>query len=209
MLLLVYLPATEPVNQDADIIFLMDSSTGVTLPQYDMEKNLVGSLARHFIISPLGPRAAVMTYSSRTHTVIEFNGFINVPDFIVKMNDSPFLGGQRRVAQALQNASRMFKEKSRVGIKILVLLTAGRYYTGDGASSLSVAMQPLKDLGVHVYVVGIGSGFNSKSYQPLVGAPEDVFSVPSFTSLSGYQHGVARQLRLRTTASKYFVPHLF
>ena len=191
-------PATEPVHQDSDILFLMDSSSDVTAQQFNSQKNLVRDLTRKFIISPLGPRAALVTYATQAVTVIGFSGFTTIPDFSIKINDAPLLGGQRRIDKALASAATIFTQTSRSAIRILVLMTAGNY-----DADLSSAMQRLASLGVHVYVVGIGSKFNSTLYGLVASSRDSVFAAPSFGGLGGIQQDLARRIRLGSTAGEH------
>lgn len=180
----------------------MDTSTGVTTAQFHMQRQFVRRMARYFIISPLGPRAAFVTYGSRSHTAIGFSGYSSVADFSLKVNNARFLGGTRRIDQALNHAAKLFRETGRAGLRIVILLTAGNYYRGPGSSSMSSVMMPLRSLDAHLYVIGIGSQFTPWMFTQMVRGPKDIFQVPSFNDLAHWQSKIARQLRLSTNACK-------
>ena len=198
----LYSTETEPIHPDADIIFLVDSSTGVSSQQFDMEKQFVGRMARYFIVSPLGPRAAFVSYSTTSYTVISFSGYTSTGDFRLKINSAPFLGGRRRIDQALIHAAKLFQETGRVGLRIVILLTAGNYYMGPGANSMSSVMSSMHSLDAHIYVIGIGSYFTPSMFTPMVRGPADIFELPSFSDLAPWQSRIARQLRLSANACK-------
>ena len=198
-----HIKETEPIHPDADIIFLVDTSVGVSSEQFDLQKQFVRRMARYFLISPLGPRAAFATYGSSAYTVIDFSGYSSDAEFSLKINSARFLGGTRRIDQALDHAAKMFQETGRVGLRIVILLTAGNYYTGAGASSVSSAIMPLRSLDAHLYVIGIGSQFTPRMFKQMVREPKDIFQVPSFNDLTSRQFLIARQLRLTTNACKY------
>lgn len=198
-----YVIVTEPIHPDADIIFLVDTSAGVSSEQFDLQKQFVRRMARYFLISPLGPRAAFATYGSSAYTVIGFSGYSSDAESSLKINTARFLGGTRRIDQALDHAAGMFQKTGRVGLRIVILLTAGNYYTGPGASSVSSAMMPLRTLDAHLYVIGIGSQFTPLMFKQMVRGPKDIFQVPSFNELTSWQSLIARQLRLTTNACKY------
>ena len=167
-----------------------------------MQRQFVRRMARYFIISPLGPRAAFVTYGSRSHTAIGFSGYSSDADFSLKVNNARFLGGKRRIDQALNHAAKLFRETGRAGLRIVILLTAGNYYTGPGSSSMSSVMMPLRSLDAHLYVIGIGSQFTPWMFTQMVRGPKDIFQVPSFNDLALWQSVIARQLRLSTNACK-------
>lgn len=194
--------ATEPIHPDADIIFLIDSSTGVSSQQFDTEKQFVRRMVRYFIVSPLGPRAAFVTYATTSYTVIGFSGYSSTADFSLQINRAPFLGGRRKIDQALIHAAKMFRETGRVGLRIVILLTAGNYYMGPGARSTSFVSSQLRSLDAHMYVIGIGPYFTPSMFTPMVRGPSDIFEVPSFKDLTPWQSKIARQLRMSTNACK-------
>lgn len=202
-LLLSCIKETEPIHPDADIIFLVDTSVGVSSEQFDLQKQFLRRMARYFLISPLGPRAAFATYGSLAYTVIGFSGYSSDADFSLKINSARFLGGTRRIDKALDHAAKMFRDTGRVGLRIVILLTAGNYYTGPGASSVSSAMMPLRNLDAHLYVIGIGSQFSPLMFKQMVREPKDIFQLPSFNELTNWQSLIARQLRSTSNACKY------
>lgn len=198
-----HIKETEPIHPDADIIFLVDTSAGVSSEQFDLQKQFVRRMARYFLISPLGPRAAFATYGSSAYTVIGFSGYSSDAEFSLKINSARFIGGTRRIDQALDHVAKMFQKTGRVGLRIVILLTAGNYYTGAGASSVSSAMMPLRSLDAHLYVIGIGSQFTPLLFKQMVREPKDIFQVPSFNDLASRQSLIARQLRLTANTCKY------
>ena len=167
-----------------------------------MQQQFVRRMARYFIISPLGPRGAFVTYDRTSYTVIGFSGYSSASDFSLKINNARLRGGSRRIDQALNYATRMFRETGRVGLRIVILLTAGNYYAGPGASSVSSVAMGLRSLDAHLYVIGVGSQFNPSVFTQMVRGPSDIFQVRSFNDLAPWQSRIARQLRLATNVCK-------
>ena len=190
---------TQPIHPDADIIFLVDSSTGVSSQEFVMEKRFVRAVARSFIVSPLGPRAAFVIYSSTSYTVVGFSSYSSNDDFDQQIQNAPFQsGGRRRIDQVLIHTATMFQETGRVGLRIIILLTAGNYYLGSGAKSISSIVTQMQSLDAHIYVVGIGSYFTPSMFKPMVRSPGDIFEVSSFNELANWQSRISRSLRLST-----------
>ena len=96
------------------------------------------------------------------------------------------------------HAATMFQETGRVGLRIVILLTAGNYYLGSGAKSISTIVTRMQSLDAHIYVVGIGSYFTPSMFKPMVRSPGDIFEVSSFNDLAMWQSRIARSLRLFT-----------
>ncbi|KAK2561274.1 Collagen alpha-6(VI) chain [Acropora cervicornis] len=198
---------TEPIYSDADIAFLMDSSSGVSFQQFEMEKRFVKSMARDFVVSPLGPRAALVSYSATSNTVIGFSGYSSNVDFSRQINNARFMGGKRKIDLALIHTASLFRETGRVGLRIVILLTAGNYYTGPGSRSMSSVMSLVNSLDAHVYVIGIGPFFTKSLFTPMVRGPGDIFWIPSFNDLAPRQSRIARYLRLSANAFTYERAH--
>ena len=157
------------------------------------------AMVRSFIVSPLGPRAAFVIYSSTSYTVVGFSNYSSNADFDQQIQNAPFQsGGRRRIDQALTHAATMFQETGRVGFRIVILLTAGNYYLGSGAKSISTIVTRMQSLDAHIYVVGIGSYFTPSMFKPMVRSPGDIVEVSSFNDLAMWQSRIARSLRLFT-----------
>ena len=180
----------------------MDSSSGVSFQQFEMEKRFVKSMARDFVVSPLGPRAALVSYSATSNTVIGFSGYSSNVDFSRQINNARFMGGKRKIDLALIHTASLFRETGRVGLRIVILLTAGNYYTGPGSRSMSSVMSLVNSLDAHVYVIGIGPFFTKSLFTPMVRGPGDIFWIPSFNDLVPRQSRIARYLRLSANACK-------
>ena len=174
----------------------MDSSAGVSWEQLNLQQQFVRRMAHYFIISPLGPRGALVTYHRSSVTVIGFSDYSSTADFSHKINNARLLGGARRIDQALNYATKMFQDTGREGLRIVILLTAGNYYSGRGANSISSVVTRLRSIDAHLYVIGIGSQFTPSVFTQMVRRPRDIFQVPSFNDLAPWQSRIARKLRL-------------
>ena len=64
---------------DADIIFIIDSSSDVTPENYVREKSLVKDMARYLNVSTGGSRAALITYGNKPTLVFKFGDYGSLP----------------------------------------------------------------------------------------------------------------------------------
>lgn len=166
----------------ADIVFLIDSSSGVSQADYKKEKDFVASLAKSLNFGSGKTRVAVILYSDYARQAIRFDVVSN-PEFLQSVLDGlQQLRGGRRVDRALTSATQIFRG-SRPNVRhILVLLTSGKH-TSESASPIENAVKQLETLDVERFVVAIGPESSGQDMKPVVERDEDVMYVPTFNSL--------------------------
>ena len=174
---------------ETEVIFMMDASLRVTQEVLNNEKAFVKSLAYNFNISPRGPRGSAVIYGQRPYTIASFTE----PDFNGKVDTASLLRLPRRMDLALEHAARMLSTTENVGRKIVVLLAAGRQ--APGGKDLGEAIKPLLNLGTQTFIVAIGEDPSRQELLPIVHRPQDIFQVPSSSSLLVRVESIARQIR--------------
>lgn len=161
----------------ADLVFLLDSSSGVTPTVFKEQKNFIKLIAGNFKIGANRTRVAVVRYNSSASTVISFNTFYNLLDLLNGIEDIRSVSGGRRLDAALTEASKLL-ESTRSDIPVyVILLTAGRQVVAPGSMPLSIAAQPLLDSKARLAVVGIGSQPNDRELSSMVRRDNDVFRI--------------------------------
>ena len=174
--------ANRPLDVTADIVFMVDSSASVGIPNYQKEKEFVKSLARLVNVTSEKSRVAVIAYSRSTIPVVRFDGYQSLDDLDKKVDDMPLLDeSYRRMDVALQSAAQILNSARQNTPKIAVLLTAGRQI--PGGISLDTATQPLRNLNVTVIVVAVGQQYDKRELDPVVSEKEDLFEMESFNVL--------------------------
>lgn len=121
-----------------------------------------------------------------------------VEDFEQAVDNALYVGGRRRIDQALQAATTLFREVRPLIPKVVVMLTAGKQSRDPGFTSLDAASKPLHDLGVRIFVMAIGPDVDTEELTPLVKRPEDIFDLPSFTILAPQAIPTAVKISQRT-----------
>ena len=172
-----------PQQFAADVVFVMDSSYDVDPHYYTRQKDFVKMMAQNLDVSRGNSRAAVITYGDRAPLITRFDDHEKFADFKSAVDSALYVGGMRRTDRALDSVIRVMNEARPTVPKVLVLLTAGGQAGDEGRESLEDASQPLRDLGVHVYVVAVGTKANNEELKPLVRHKEDIFAVESFKEL--------------------------
>lgn len=102
-------------------------------------------------------------------------------DFDERVGRAPFLGGTRRIDNALNAATRLVKQARSEVPKLVVLLTAGRQ--GPGATSVAEAVRPLNRLGAKTFVVALGGDADPQALLPAVESSKDLTLVKSYGDL--------------------------
>jgi len=78
--------------------------------------------------------------------------------------------------------------------QLAVVITDGKQTTTGQYTRLSVASRGIKNKGVTVYAVGVGSGADRAELEEIASGPEYVFISSSFKELQNISLGLTRRL---------------
>lgn len=173
-----------------DILFLMDTSSGVDLNDHKMEKGFVQRIALHLGVFNRKSRAALVAYGANASVVFGFGGYSSNSEFLTRINDAPSIGGERRVDSALDTAAALLLDSRSVMPKAVFLLIAGRQSSLVDSIPIQDAARPLHQLGAWVYIMAIGQT-DVNELQKATIRPTDIFFARSFSGLFGYIAPVA------------------
>ena len=176
----------QPLDFEADIVFLMDGSSFVTQSNLIDEKDFVKSLARFLNVSPGTSRAALVLYGTFSITEMRFNDSRSWRDFSDGVDLAQAVGGLRRMDIALKEATNLLADKRRGVPHVVVLVTTGEQSSSEGDIPLDDALEPLENLGVHTFVVAIGHDPDTST---------NILRVPSFKALPSRAYDMARQIK--------------
>ncbi|KAK3745599.1 hypothetical protein QZH41_005840 [Actinostola sp. cb2023] len=194
--------SAKPVNLTADLLFLVDSSWSVTQDEFKKEKKLVNNLAKAFKVSPDYTRAGAIVYSDSAKLNIPFGKHSNIKSFGVDVDGLPYVGGRKRIENALQLASDTFDDARPQVPKIAIVLTKGNELTDPGSYALENAIRSLRERNVHVFVIGVGDSLNINALVNMVSNNiKNVITERSFDRLNHYAPSVARYIAKHTDIS--------
>ena len=176
----------QPLDFDADIVFLMDGSSFVTQSNLIDEKDFVKSLAKFLNVSPGTSRVALVLYGTFSITEMRFNDSRSWRDFSDGVDLAQAVGGLRRMDIALKEATNLLADKRRGVPHVVVLVTTGEQSSSEGDIPLDDALEPLENLGVHTFVVAIGHDPDTST---------NILRVPSFKALPSRAYDMARQIK--------------
>lgn len=174
---------TPSVRNKADVVFIMDSSGSIGPDDYNREKQFVKDLTNVFQVSPTEARISTIIYSDDPKLIFDFDTFNDKQSINTAIDDLEYLGNRTRIDKALAMAMEVFSKSRPAVPRIAFVLTDGKQTDDYDAKPLDIAVRPLHDLGVHVYVIGIGTYVDPEELRLLARRQEDVFTVDSFELL--------------------------
>ncbi|XP_068690493.1 collagen alpha-3(VI) chain-like [Montipora foliosa] len=185
---------TPSVRNNADVVFIMDSSGSIGKLDYKREKQFVKDLTNVFEVAPNATRVSTIIYSDYPKLIFDFNTYSDKRSINVAHDNLEYLGNRTRIDRALDQALVVFSESRPSVPRIAFVLTDGEQTEENDAKPLDVAVRPLHDLGVQVYVIGIGSYIKREELYLLARRRQDVFFVSSFEKLLRQTYRIVNQI---------------
>merc|ERR1711931_247945 len=170
-----------------DLGFILDSS-GSLRTDFDREKKFLKKIAERFAISEKGSHAAVVSFSYEAKLEIKLTDHYDQKSFEQAVDAIPLVGSITRIDLALTAARDQLFAKSngaRDGVsQALVLITDdSQTYNTPGAVNPSAISDKIRDSGVNVVVIGVGSQVNPKELDDLAGGKGKSFRCTTFNEL--------------------------
>ena len=175
-----------------DVVFLLDSSDGVTPVNFKKEKEFVKSFAKRLNASSGKVRAAVVAYSSYSRLAFDLNGYDSLSEFERLVDEVAHVGGTRRMDKALHEAANVLKYSHTFRPKFVFLLTAGSQLVD--LQSLVESVEPLHKIDATVYVVSIGRVPDRHALEEVAGDLRHIHQVTSFDELEDVLPAITRKM---------------
>ena len=176
--------APPPCSTPVDLAFIIDSSGSIGRTNYKKQKNFVKEVAKTFGLSPNGSRAAMVLYSNSASVKARFGQYSDPKEFGGAVDSLPYERGLTRIDKALDLTAKDIFAQSRSGVpKIAMLITDGTQTAAADAKGLKEASEPLRQAGVRVLAVGIGSRVIKEELRLVTESDEDVVLVANFINL--------------------------
>ncbi|XP_032218274.2 uncharacterized protein LOC116601510 isoform X2 [Nematostella vectensis] len=186
-------PAGKVCSGKIDVVYLMDTSGSISQDDYRREKQFVKDLARIFRVGDEASHASAIIYNDDAHVQSKLGEHRSTEAFSKSVDAIPYLHGRTRIDRGLEEATKMFKSAREGVSKVLIVLTDGRQTPDPDAIPLDQASQPLKNDGVDIYAVGVGSKIDEKELHQIASKDSNVFTVDSFSALLGESQTIARR----------------
>ena len=189
-----------PLEITADMLFLVDSSSAVSKSYYQEELDFLKKVVELFRISPRYVRAGIIPYGNRAELSIPL-GRHETNEAINRSIDSlPYIGGTKRIDQALILANQTFSSARPLVPKILLILTHGGRLTEPG-TDLRTLVQALRDQGTTMFVIAIGESIDYLSLGQIV-PRNNMITDESHETLVPYLSSAASYIRVNSGRKK-------
>lgn len=182
----------------ADIVFLADSSQGVTITDFSNEQSFIKRLTRYLNVLPGKSRAAFISYGDTYKRVVGFSDYTDAKDLDRKIDGAPMLGGRRRIDTALEAADLELRQSNPLSQKLVILITSGLHSPDRDSRSLKDIARQLHRQGVLAFVISVGKDPSAYQLRPIVNFPEDIVVVDSFGRLPQNAAHTARSILERS-----------
>ncbi|XP_076459446.1 LOW QUALITY PROTEIN: uncharacterized protein LOC143292771 [Babylonia areolata] len=182
------IPPSKPdcAGSQVDLVFVLDSSTSVTEPNFKLMKDFVKDFLVTAEIDSGNVRVGVITYSTEDYTEFHLNRYSTKVDVFTAVDNIPYRYGSTNTADALNTMrTEMFNpvsgDRDRAP-NIAIVVT-------DGVSNINSRQtipeaEQARAEGIHIYAIGIGltdttelDGIASKPVE------ENRFAVQEFSEL--------------------------
>ena len=164
--------------------FIIDSSGSIGRRNYRKEKEFVKAVAKSFGIGAGQSQGAIVLYSNSASVKARFGKHSSLEEFQRAVDQLPHERGQTRIDKALALAGSDIFPEARPGVaKIALLITDGRQTVADDAKDLKEASEPLRQAGVRVIALGIGSGVDGAELRSITESDDDVVLADGFDDL--------------------------
>ncbi|XP_071091672.1 uncharacterized protein [Haliotis cracherodii] len=172
--------------QPADIVFIVDSSGSVGSANFQKMLTFIETMVQGFDIGPQGVQIGMITFDSKTYLQFHLNKYASKSDIIKAIKATKYTRGNTYTHLALQYARQTSFTAANGArpnaAKIAIVITDGQ---SNIPTSTKTEAQKLKDAGVTVFSIGVGSGARQTELQAMATDPDSqhVFIVTNFDAL--------------------------
>lgn len=160
--------ANKICSAKADIGILIDGSSSVTEAKFEKLLDFTQSLSKSFSVSKDHTHIAVATASRGPRMSFDFEGFNDIPSLDTAISRISYNGGPFLLGSSLTGIkTSWFKNSGRKSIPQLLLVLA----TTPSIDDIAVPSREMRDRGVRIEAVGIGSEFEGGQLKELATHP--------------------------------------
>ena len=160
-----------------DLVIILDGSGSVSPEDFERSRFATANIVKQLNVSPTGVRVGLVSFASTVSIWQLFVANEQLKSFILgKVATIPKINSGTDTAEALSDARTQVFSDKRNGIypRVAIIFT-------DGASNYPVLTQieatKLKDEGVYLYAIGIGSGINNQELEDMASEPKSTYKM--------------------------------
>lgn len=181
-----------------DIVFLLDTSDGVTQSDLRQQKDFAKRMAKEFGVAPSSSHAAVISYSDKPILIGGFHDYLMGQSFDDIVDSVALTGGRRNIQEALQQTQRMLTNARPDVPRVVFLVTYGQQARELGSQRLREMAKSVRGMRAVLYITGVGVDDNDPQLQPIVERRSDLFEIPTSGDLNSYVQPIAYYVMSRT-----------
>lgn len=192
-----HLPALQNVKRDlevceqspADIFFVLDASSSIWPPHFDLQLKFVEDVVDEFLIGPEFAKIGVLTFGTDVRLNMDLGQFVDDEAAMkVFINSIPQLYGNTYTHDALALMRSRMEAGARPGVPHIGIVIT------DGESEIPAETHQqatlCKAAGITMFAVGVGSA-NTEELGNIASAPDMVFYVDDYTMLDNLKEQLA------------------
>ncbi|XP_066936875.1 uncharacterized protein [Clytia hemisphaerica] len=181
IILVNYLVVSTNANCDLDLGFIIDESGSITSTDFKKSIDFVKSVTQQFNVDTYKTRVSIITFSSDAVQHFAFRDWYGysrqgLDYYLPRIRQR---GGGTYTNKALDLArTKMYTLSSgerHDKVNVLVVISDGK--SQSGSSVLKAAADTLRNSGVNILAVGVGSGINNNELNIISGSYSNIFSV--------------------------------
>ena len=180
------LSLNQGINRPLELLFIVDASQEVSKNELQKMKDFIDKQLKIYDVSPVGTRMSVISYGDKSKIVLSLRDGISNAAVRSALNQLEKLGGQRRLDLALRTSKNVMSPQGGLrpqAGKLAVIFIAVADSSANPAQ-LSKDVKALRDVGVKLTVVGIGSDVKDNEMEAVVIDPESIMKLPTANDLS-------------------------
>eukprot|EP00794_Sanderia_malayensis_P015384 gene15384-16963_t len=183
-------------SEKVDIAFIIDSSSSIT-DHWENLKDFLVKVIEPFSIGPNAAMVSVVTYASTPRKVWSFDPMKTKELLTFDLKFLQQLKGGTRIDLALRFAAENvflpeFGSRPDV-VDVAIVLTDGK--SDVGSEPLATAVGPLREKGVHVIAVGLGTDIDVNELKIIITDKDNgLFLIEDFSKLVQYVDFLAKEI---------------
>ena len=179
------------------MVFVLDASTSVTEPNFELMKDFVKDFLFEADIDGGNVRVGLIIYSTEDHVEFQMNSYKTKADVYNAIDEIPYRYGSTNTADALLTMrSEMFTRANgdRPNVDNICIVVTDGVSNINARRTIPEAEQARAD-GIHIYAIGIGLT-DTRELDGIASKPidENRFAVDDFTELHELRHHVFSSL---------------
>lgn len=177
----------------------MDSSGSLGRSNYNRLKETVYNMGTYFGVSPMGSHASIILFSDNYEIASKFDQFMTIGQFRTTAIRLRYLSQRSRMDASLTAAhSQIFTRKGNTRDflpKVAILFTDGKQSRFRDRVPLPEAARKLRENGVNIFVIGVGSGPSKSELESMVvDRVNHIYRSQNFRDLKDQSEAVAGKI---------------